>query len=71
MTPLRVAVVLLLVARLGGARDRGLLPALWAVPACLAIAGLYVLGAGVAFARDAVWLPTTVPLLAELPFGGG
>ncbi|MGI9486378.1 MAG: CHASE2 domain-containing protein, partial [Geminicoccaceae bacterium] len=47
----------------------GLLPALWAVPACLLIAYLYFLGAGVAFARDAHWLPTAVPLLAELPLG--
>ncbi len=47
----------------------GLLPALWAVPACLVIAGLYFLGAEIAFARGAHWLPTAVPLLAELPFG--
>ena len=47
----------------------GLLPALAAVPACLALGGLYFLGAGVAFERSAQWLPTTVPLLAELPLG--
>ena len=47
----------------------GLLPALWAVPACLAIGGLYFLGAEAVFARDAHWLPTAVPLLAQLPLG--
>ena len=47
----------------------GLLPALWAVPVCLGIGVLYGLGAGFAFSREAVWLPTTVPLLAELPLG--
>lgn len=47
----------------------GLLPALWAAPACLAVAGLYVAGAELAFSRAATWLPTTVPLLAELPLG--
>ncbi|MGI9507281.1 MAG: CHASE2 domain-containing protein, partial [Geminicoccaceae bacterium] len=47
----------------------GLLPALWAVPACLAVGGLYLLGAELAFAKNAIWMPTTVPLLAELPLG--
>ena len=47
----------------------GLLPALWAVPACLLVGSLYLAGAELAFARQAIWMPTTVPLLAELPLG--
>ena len=47
----------------------GLLPALWAVLACLALSGLYLAGAAVAFAGSGIWLPTTTPLLAELPLG--
>jgi len=47
----------------------GLLPALWAVPACLLVGGLYLIGAEFAFARQALWMPTTVPLLAQLPLG--
>lgn len=45
------------------------LPALWAVPAALAVAVLYYVGAHSAFAAEAVWMPVTIPLLTQLPLG--
>lgn len=45
------------------------LPAIWAMPACLLLGILYLAGASSAFAGNAIWLPTAVPLLVELPLG--
>ncbi len=46
-----------------------LLPAAVAVPAALLIAILLYAGAQIAFVRDQLWLPVSIPLLIQLPLG--
>ena len=46
-----------------------LLPAPLALPLSLALAGACYLAAQLLFARAALWLPVTVPLLVQLPLG--
>ena len=45
------------------------LPAVIAIPAALLLAAAFYGGAGLAFARDQLWLPVAVPLLIQLPLG--
>lgn len=47
----------------------GRLPAPVAIPSALLLAGMYYGGAGLAFARHALWLPVAVPLMLQLPLG--
>jgi adenylate cyclase len=47
----------------------GLLPALAALPLVLAFVGVWYGGAQTAFTRAELWLPVTIPLLVQLPFG--
>lgn len=47
----------------------GLMPAPIAIPSALLLGGLYYGGAQMAFARHALWLPVTVPLMVQLPLG--
>jgi len=44
------------------------LPAIFAVPLVLLIAGAYAFGAQWAFDEDALWLPMATPILVQLPF---
>jgi adenylate cyclase len=46
-----------------------LLPAAIAVPAALLAAILLYAGAQIAFAREQLWLPVSIPLLIQLPLG--
>ena len=46
-----------------------LLPAAVAVPAALLTAILLYAGAQIAFVRDQLWLPVSIPLLIQLPLG--